>query len=240
MGLFSRKKNLIETGIFQGFTDWHSHILPGVDDGIQTLEDSISVLQEYERLGFKKVWLTPHIMEDYPNTTHDLKQRFEELKSNWNGSLELALASENMLDNLFEERLEKNDFLPIGKEGDHLLVETSYYTPPYAMDEMLEEARKKGYYIILAHPERYRYMEEKDYEKLKKTGVKFQMNFLSLTGAYGEAAKKKAEWLLSKDMIDMFGSDIHRLEAIKGYGMNTIHSSVKPEKLKTIVSKNPV
>ncbi|MCH5320101.1 MAG: hypothetical protein J1E38_10505, partial [Paramuribaculum sp.] len=116
MGLFSKKKSLIDTGVFEGFTDWHSHILPGVDDGIPTMEDALAVLEEYERMGFKKVWLTPHVMEDYPNTPEDLRKRFEELKANWKGNVELALASENMLDNLFEERLESNDFLPIGKD----------------------------------------------------------------------------------------------------------------------------
>lgn len=214
MLFFNKKKSLKDSGIFQGFTDWHSHILPGVDDGIKTMEDSLAVLDEYERLGFKKVWLTPHIMEDYPNETDFLKKRFAELKSNWKGNVELGLASENMLDNLFEERLEKNDFLPIGEDGDHLLVETSYYTPPYAMDEMLEAARKKGYNLILAHPERYRYMEEKDYVKLKERNILFQMNIISLVGGYGEQALKKAEWLLSKGMIEFTGTDVHRLENV--------------------------
>lgn len=211
-----------DSGIFEGFTDWHSHILPGVDDGIKTMEDALQVLKEYEKLGFKKVWLTPHIMEDYPNETENLKKRFEELKSNWTGNVELGLASENMLDNTFEERLEKNDFLPIGEDGDHLLVETSYYTPPYAMDEMLEEARKKGYNIILAHPERYRYMDEKDYKKLKEQGILFQMNLLSLVNAYGETAKKKADWLLSKDMINFFGSDIHQWPSFDKFITNNL------------------
>lgn len=214
MLFFKKKISLKESGIFNGFTDWHSHILPGVDDGVETMEEAIEVLQEYENLGFKKVWLTPHIMEDYPNETSSLKQRFQELKNAWKGKLEIRLASENMLDNVFEERLQKNDFLPIGEEGDHLLVETSYYTPPYAMEEMLEGARKKGYNVILAHPERYRYMEEKDYKRLKENGILFQMNLLSLVDAYGEQAKKKAEWLVSKNMIDFFGSDIHKLENI--------------------------
>lgn len=210
---FNKKKSLKDTGIFEGFTDWHSHILPGVDDGIPTIEESLEVLREYETLGFKKVWLTPHIMEEYPNKTEFLQEKFEELKKAWDGNVEIKLATENMLDTIFEERLENNDFLPIGDEGNHLLVETSYYTPPYGMEEMMDKARKKGYFLILAHPERYRYMEEKDYMKLKGDGVKFQMNILSLTGAYGESAKKKAEWLLSNNMIDYMGTDVHRLEA---------------------------
>lgn len=213
MWLFGNKKiSLKETGVFDGFTDWHSHILPGVDDGIQNLKDSLAVLEEYQRLGFKRVWLTPHIMEDFPNETDKLRKRFEELKAAWKGDVEICLAAENMLDTLFEERLENNDLLPIGDEGNHLLVETSYYTPPYGMDEMLDKARAKGYHLILAHPERYRYMDEKDYLKLKEKGVLFQMNILSVTGAYGETARKKAEWLLSKDMVDFLGTDIHRLD----------------------------
>ena len=233
---FGKKTSLKDSGIFEGFTDWHSHILPGVDDGIKTMEDSLKVLEEYERLGFKKVWLTPHIMEDYPNETEDLKRRFEELKAAWTGNVKLGLAAENMLDTLFEDRLEKNDLLPIGDEGSHLLVETSYYTPPYGMDEMLEAARKKGYNVVLAHPERYRYMEEKDYKKLKDKGILFQLNLFSLVGGYGEQAKKKAEWLIDKGMIDVFGTDIHRFEAIQP--TISLPLKLKVEKLRNSISSS--
>lgn len=221
MWLFGKKQTLKDSGILEGFTDWHSHILPGVDDGIPSMEAALEVLNEYEKLGFRKVWLTPHIMEDFPNQTQELKKRFEELKANYKGNIELKLASENMLDTLFEERLENNDFLPIGDSGNHLLVETSYYTPPFNMEELLDRARSKGYYLILAHPERYRYMEEKDYIKLKDKGVLFQMNLLSLVGGYGETAKKKAEWLLSKNMIDFFGTDVHNIKNVSAH----IHNS---------------
>lgn len=200
--------------MFEGFTDWHSHILPGVDDGIKTMEEALEVLEAYERLGMKKIWLTPHIMEDYPNTPEELRARYEELRGAYTGSIELRLAAENMLDNLFEERLEANDLLPIGDEGNHLLVETSYYTPPYGMDDMLEKIRQKGYFVVLAHPERYRYMEEKDYRRYKDMGLKFQLNFVSLVGGYGDTARKKAEWLLSQGMIDVTGSDVHRLSSV--------------------------
>lgn len=212
MGWFSKKISLQKSGIFNGFTDWHSHILPGIDDGIKTLEDSLKVLEEFDKLGIDEVWLTPHVMEDFPNTTSSLKEKFESLKKAWQGKVRLNLASENMLDTLYEDRLMANDFLPIGHDSDHLLVETSYFTPPYAMDDMLDETRKRGYNIILAHPERYRYMGEKDYINLKERGIKFQMNLLSLTGGYGEEAQKKSEWLINKGMFDYLGTDIHRLD----------------------------
>ncbi|MDE6410119.1 MAG: capsular biosynthesis protein [Muribaculaceae bacterium] len=235
---FSKVGKLEDSGMFRGFTDWHSHILPGVDDGIRSMESSLEVLKRYEEAGIKKVWLTPHIMEDYPNTTEGLRNRFEELKAAYKGPVELRLAAENMLDSLFEERLEARDFLPIGEKGDHLLVETSYMNPPYGMDEMLRKAMGAGYYLVLAHPERYRYMDESDYRELKSKGILFQTNFASLVGGYGETARKKAEWLLKERMIDMCGSDLHRL----GFFNESIQQSPKKKQsLEHIlnVAKNP-
>lgn len=220
---FSKVDKLAKSGMFKGFTDWHSHILPGVDDGIRTMDSALEVLKSYEEAGVKKVWLTPHIMEDYPNTTEELRKRFQELKSAYDGNIELRLAAENMLDTLFEERLEKRDFLPIGEAGDHLLVETSYMNPPYGMKEMMQRAMSAGYNLVLAHPERYRYMDEQDYRELKDKGIKFQTNFASLVGGYGETARKKAEWLLKEGMIDICGSDLHRL----AFFLETIDQSPK-------------
>lgn len=80
MWSFRKRISLADSGIFREFTDWHCHLLPGVDDGVQTMEESLQILSLYEQLGVKDVWLTPHIMEDMPNTTSVLKARFEELK----------------------------------------------------------------------------------------------------------------------------------------------------------------
>lgn len=236
---FNTPSTIEKSGILTGFTDWHSHILPGVDDGFQTLESSLEMLRAYENSGVRKVWLTPHIMEDYPNTTTDLRRRFEEFREAYGGSIELRLASENMLDNLFEQRLEQRDFLPIGEEGTHLLVETSYINPPYGMEDMLEGLMKTGYTPVLAHPERYRYMDEKDYVSLKERGILFQMNFVSLAGGYGETARRKAEWLLKQGMVDLTGSDIHRIKTYEHF------KTLKPRKSKHLellrrVASSPV
>ena len=167
---FKKRISLKASGIFAGLTDWHSHILPGVDDGVQTMEESLAILQQYEVLGVKAVWLTPHIMEDIPNTTMRLKERFAELQQAYPGPVALHLAAENMLDHLFEERLESNDLLPIGDAGNRLLVETSYFNPPMNLYETLECIKSKGYYPVLAHPERYVYMGNRDYRRLKEMG----------------------------------------------------------------------
>ena len=208
---FCSKKKLINTDIFKGATDWHSHILPGVDDGIQTLEDSLDVLAYYEKIGIREVWLTPHIMEDMPNTVEDLRARYEELQEAYRGSVKLNLAAENMMDNLFNERLDANELLPIGPRGDHLLVETSYYQPPIDLHGTLERVKEKGYQPILAHPERYRYMGDADYDYLHARGVKLQMNIVSLAGGYGRTAQEKAQMMLSKGYYSFFGSDLHSL-----------------------------
>lgn len=207
---FKSVDKLSKSGLFEGFTDWHSHILPGVDDGIRTMDESLDVLDAFEKQGIRKVWLTPHVMEDCPNSTQRLRERFEDLRNAYKGNIELALASENMLDSLFEERLRNNDFLPIGSKGEHLLIETSYVNPPFGMDAMIEGIFAAGYTPVLAHPERYRYMNESDYIKWKNRGLLFQCNYISLVGGYGETARKKAEWLLKEGMVNLTGSDVHR------------------------------
>lgn len=217
MGFFSRlfsrgskkeapRRELPQAGAYTGFIDHHSHILPGVDDGIRTVEQALEVLSIYETLGFSKIWLTPHVMEDFPNTTAALRSRFDELKAAYNGPIELKLASENMLDTLFIERLEANDFLPM---EDRLLVETSYYDGPEDMIGILESVREKGYTPLLAHPERYRYMDMPDYRRLKDMGVEFQMNLFSLGGLYGPSAAEKAKVLLDAGFYNTSGTDIH-------------------------------
>ena len=212
---FRKKQTLGESGFFRGFTDWHCHILPGVDDGVQTMEEALQILAEYERLGVKEVWLTPHIMEDIPNTTEKLRDCFTELRTAYQGSVMLHLASENMLDNLFEERLNKNDLLPIGKDGRHLLVETSYFNPPMGLQNILLRIKAKGYFPILAHPERYQYMAESDYQKLKSMNILFQLNQFSLFGLYGKEVQKRAKTLQKQGMYNYIGTDLHRISTLQ-------------------------
>lgn len=215
MGLFRRRQTLEERGFFKGYTDWHCHLLPGVDDGVRTLKESLQILAEYERLGITTVWLTPHIMEDIPNTTMHLRERHDLLRTAYAGSIDLHLAAENMLDTLFEERLEAGDLLPIGPDGNHLLVETSYVRPPMDLKGVLQRIMSAGYFPILAHPERYVYMEMKDYKELKEMGVKLQRNLFSEFGIYGSTAKKKSRRIAKANLYDLTGTDLHNYRTLE-------------------------
>ena len=207
------KQSIAESGVLKGSTDCHSHILYGVDDGIKTSEDSLAVLAYEESLGVKEVWCTPHIMEDLPNTTESLKARFEEFCNLYKGPIKLHLAAEYMLDTVFEQRLNERDLLTM--EDDTLLVEVSVMAEPYDLVGMLNEIMSAGYHPLLAHPERYRYLTEKDYDRLHELGVKFQLNLASVTGYYGPAAQNKASYILDKGWYSAKGSDCHRLRSIK-------------------------
>lgn len=211
--LFKRRQSLLESGLLKGAIDQHCHILYGLDDGVKTQEDSLAILQYVEEQGVSEVWFTPHIMEDVPNTTEKIKARFEELKAVYQGGLKFHLAAEYMIDTLFEERLQKRDLLTHGE--DVVLVETSAIAPPINLWDVLETMLKAGYRPLVAHPERYRYMDKDDYKRLRSMGCLLQMNLPSIVGFYGESARVRALDLLDKGYYCMVGSDCHRFRAIR-------------------------
>lgn len=203
------KIKLSDSSIFNGLEDFHSHVLPGVDDGVSKIEESLQILTLYESFGVRKLWLTPHIMEDIPNTTDALKEKFDELKAHYSGPIELRLAAEYMLDSLYMCRLEEKDILPLGDEGSSVLVETSFWVGSNILYDMLQQTLSAGYFPVLAHPERFGYMTEADYDRLLTIGVKFQLNIPSLMGLYGMGVQKVASVLLQKKAYSYIGSDLH-------------------------------
>lgn len=221
---FDKKYSLAVQGVLNGWTDWHCHILPGVDDGITRMEDALRALNYYQEMGVEEVWLTPHIMEDVPNSTESLRARFAQLQEAYQGSVQLHLAAENMLDRLFEERLEAGDLLPLADNC--LLVETSYFNPPIGFWDILEQIRAKGYWPVLAHPERYVYMGVKDYKRLISMDIELQLNLPSVCGLYGHEPQRKAFWLLKKGYYRRSGSDLHRLSVTK----NAFEREAVPER----------
>ena len=211
--LFNRSRSIVESGLLQGAVDQHSHILYGLDDGVKSRDDSLAILRYLEEQGVSDVWFTPHVMEDVPNSTRLIRTRFEELESVYQGGIRFHLAAEYMIDTLFEERLSQGDILTHG--NDTVLVETSAVAPPINLWEVLESMLKAGYRPLIAHPERYRYMEKADYKRLHEMGCLLQLNLPSIVGFYGGGARERALYLLDKGWYAMVGSDCHRFRVLE-------------------------
>lgn len=236
LSFFQKKENILEAGILKGMTDIHSHFLPEVDDGSQSTDDTLSALAYMQAAGIRRIYLTPHIMADYSlNHPAFLRKRFQALTKKYTGEIELKLAGEYMLDSGFAPQM-AGGLLTMA--GNHLLVETSYLSPPPDLKNMLYEITIEGYTPIIAHPERYLYMNEKDYARLKAKSYKLQLNLFSLAGVYGNPVRERAEHLLKEDMYDFTGSDFHRLpdyeRGIKELNLN----SRQIEKLKQLIANN--
>lgn len=179
-------------------------------------------------------------MEDYPNKTGILRQHFKNFCTEYirysKNPITLSLASENMLDSLFMQRLSGNDLLPI-IDSSHLLVETSYYISPFHFKELLEQIMNKGYTLILAHPERYHYLSTmQEYEELYHRGIKLQLDMASIVGAYGEEARSKALALLQKGYYSLIGTDVHHKETFVKWINIPVQKTVL-KKMKYLIDK---
>lgn len=214
-------------------TDMHSHLIPGIDDGAKTMEDSLELIKALQGLGYKKIITTPHIyFELYPNSkaiiTGGLTKLQKALKQ---AEIDITLeaAAEYFMDDHFEELLQKNELLSFA--SNHVLVETSFFAAPPKLENYIFQLRTKGYQPILAHPERYSFMAQnfKKYERLKDMGCLFQLNLLSIAGRYGPQIQKTAEKMLKLNMIEFLGTDLHNQDHL--YGIEQMVKSNKVTKL---------
>lgn len=207
--------------LLNGFVDIHNHILPGIDDGAKTIEDSINLIKQLKALGVKQFIPTPHIMQDfYPNTDETIGNAYESLLGALDSKLlsEITInpSAEYMMDHNFEHLLESQNIYPL--KSNYVLVEMSYFQAPINLEEIIFKIKTKGYLPVLAHPERYSFYHgaNKDYyNRLKKLGCLFQLNLLSLSEHYGKRVEKIASYLLEENLIDFVGSDVHNENHIK-------------------------
>lgn len=199
--------------------DMHSHLIPGIDDGAKTLEDSIKLIFGLKELGFKHFITTPHVMADYYNNSSDkiLRGIDEVRKGLAQAELDVTIqgSAEYYMDENFADLIKKNDLLPFG--DNYILFETGFDNKPYNMEGTIFDLKLKGYKPILAHPERYRYMHQdfEAYQRLFEYEVDLQLNLGSLAGAYGPQEQKIAEKLIKKEMVSFIGTDTHRMSHVK-------------------------
>ena len=198
--------------------DFHCHLLPGVDDGCKTLEESLQIINEMKIKGVEKIILTPHLYSPkVPTDMNKIIDTFKETREHFlKAGIEVELGAEIFL----REKLSSKPLLPLGRSR-YLLIELPDFEPAYLFKELLE-LQKKDYYIVLAHVERYVYLFSDPSSrrgffrtkfapgkllKLKEMGVFFQVNWNSLI-----LKDKRAQYLLKNGLLDFISSDKHGLK----------------------------
>lgn len=197
--------------------DIHSHLLPGLDDGVKTFEEAATIITYLSRLGYKKIITTPHVMSDaFRNTSEGILAKLAELRDYLqanNIDVDVSAAAEYYLDEWLFRRVEEDE--PLLTFGDrYLLFETNFITEPFNLKEFIFMATTKGYKLVLAHPERYLYLHNnlEKVQDLLDRGVLMQMNISSLTGYYSIPVRRMAFQLVNREMIHWLGTDCHHLQ----------------------------
>ncbi len=194
-------------------TDIHSHLLPGLDDGVKTNEEAAEVIRKLMSLGFTKLITTPHISDIYKNNADGIRQALASLQEYLRGvgiNIQIEAAAEYYLDETVMAALDEGrELLTFGK--DHLLFETNFLSEPFFMKDFIFKAISNGYRPLLAHPERYSYLTMEKAEEYRGRGTLFQLNMLSLSGFYSKPVQKMAGKLIEKGWVDFLGSDCHNI-----------------------------
>lgn len=211
LSIFSKKKTSISLPFR---TDIHCHILPGVDDGSPNVQTSVELVERMQKWGIERIIASPHVTEPaFENTPDILDPALDELQTELTrrgNNIQLSRSSENRIDDFFRKLLKAGQIQPM--PGNYLLVECSFIQEPWQLDQFLFDLKIKGFKPIMAHPERYFYYHGRNnprYTQLHDAGTLFQINVLSLAGAYGKDEKRVAEDLISHGYVDFLGTDLH-------------------------------
>jgi tyrosine-protein phosphatase YwqE len=221
--IFRKREPVLEPADISNLqVDLHSHLIPGIDDGSQSLDETLDMLKRFHEMGYRKVITTPHVMSDfYRNTPEIILNGLSDVRQaivDQGLNIEIEASAEYYLDDAFEKLIEKDELLPFGTER-YILFELPFIAEPLNLSSAIFNLQLKEYKPILAHPERYGFWYG-DYEKLASIhdkGVLLQLNINSLSGYYGPEAKKVCEWLINKDMVSFLGTDCHRMEHLDVY-----------------------
>jgi|CXWL01.1.fsa_nt_gi tyrosine-protein phosphatase YwqE len=227
--LFSKSKSYSRTDLSILKTDMHSHLLPGIDDGSPDIATSLKLIKGMMELGYTKLVTTPHIMWDmYKNTSEIVLQKLELVREAVKAeglNIEINAAAEYFLDD-YVEGLVKNNTPLLTISGNMVLVEFSLAYPSHGLKDILFEMQMQNYQPVIAHPERYIYLEQNKrfYEELKDIGCLFQLNLLSAGGYYGKAAQELAQYLIKKGHYDLVGTDLHHARHLEALHNPAIHT----------------
>ena len=203
--------------------DLHSHLIPEIDDGAKSWDESIALVTALSQLGYKKIITTPHIIHDYyPNTISVITkgvQKLNALLSEKNINVIVEPGAEYFIDEHFAKQAKaSSEFLTFG--DNYILIETPFVNKPIFLEEVIFNLQSKGLKPILAHPERYAYLTQNPdlLDQLISNGVYMQVNINSLTGYYSKEAHLFAKKLIASNKIHFLATDLHNhkhLEQLK-------------------------
>lgn len=235
--LFGKKKEkqILYTDFSGVGVDIHSHLIPGLDDGSPSLDDSLKLIRQFKSLGYRKLITTPHVMVDYyKNNPSNIRKGLAELReaiSKEGIDIEVDVAAEYMLDDGFGKIFNAKDLLPVN--GKYILIELPVFNESPQVSEIIFNLQIEGFQVILAHPERYIYWFRNfsQFEQLRDRNVYFAMNVVSLSGFYPQPVKQLAEKMIDLNMIDFIGSDMHSQKY-----MDAFVSSLKSKHLSKLLA----
>jgi len=194
--------------------DLHSHLLPGIDDGVRTIAESLDLLRAAHEDGIARIAATPHVREDYPTTPAEMELRLAEVCG---AAREAAIPVEVLpggeLDLEFAARLDDADLRRFGLGGrpSLLLLEFPYLGWPLQLADLVFDLQLRGFRIVLAHPERNVDVQHEP-ERLRPlvdSGVVVQLTAASLDGRLGGAPRTAAKRLLDSRLAHLLASDAH-------------------------------
>jgi protein-tyrosine phosphatase len=237
---FTKNKTVLKDLIPDNHVDIHSHLLPGIDDGARTFEDTITLTKALQSFGINQFITTPHIIQHVWDNTYEQivdnkNNTILELEKN-NIKVPFNAAAEYLMDDQFVRLFQSGELLTL--KDNYVLVEMSYINAPIQLYSILFDLQVAGYIPVLAHPERYLFYHNNfnEYVKLKRAGCLFQLNLLSVVGYYGAEITKIANQLLAKGMYDYVGSDVHHDNHIASFNQKVKIKDLAP--LKEIIANN--
>lgn len=195
--------------------DFHSHILPNIDDGSRSLNETIHILKEAQKAGFTKIISTSHYIDGYYEADEEQRTKLiNEIREKFQG-IDLYLGNEIYITNRMADLIAEKKASTINNSK-YVLFELPMNNKPIDAKEIVFRLIEKGYVPIIAHPERYKYVKENiEYvRELADMGVLFQSNYGSAIGMYGKKAQKTQKKLLEEGLIQFFGSDVHTVEQV--------------------------
>ncbi|HDR16208.1 MAG TPA: hypothetical protein ENN79_12125 [Desulfobacteraceae bacterium] len=234
---------------FKFLIDVHSHILPGIDDGPGTLEESLTVAKIYAKTGFRTVVATPHCI---PGTrwmpeVSKVREKIETVSAGLRNSgflLRIQAGMEVAMDPLVPKLLAEGRLLTIS-DGPYVLLECPFQRLPLGWEDILLDISRMGYRVLLAHPERCAQLADEPglVKEIAASGAYVQINWESLLGLNGRYARKVALAFAAERSIHCLATDSHDSEVrspeMVSQGREEMASLIGERNLSRLMIENP-